>query len=160
MPLGTLVAMAQRSNREIVDQFVRAIEEEDIEGQVALLADDFIEEMPQSGERTRGPENYRRVVENYPGGIGRMDVENKRIIGSEDRWVMGPSFNALRIEGSGDIYTYVGTVRYAGGDVWQVIAIVQLRDGKIVRQTTWYAAPFEAPEWRAAFVERFPGLGS
>jgi ketosteroid isomerase-like protein len=151
--------MGQRSNREIVEEFVRAIEAKDIDAACALMAGDFVDEMPQSGERTKGRENYRRIFENYPGGVGTADAEGKRIIGSEDRWVMTPSFNALRIEGSGDTYTYVGTIRYSAGDVWQIIAIVQLRDGKLARSTTWYAAPFEAPDWRAPFVDRFPGLG-
>ena len=151
--------MGQRTNREIVDEFVRAIEAKDIDAACALMADDFVDEMPQSGERTKGRENYRRIFENYPGGVGTADAEGKRIIGSEDRWVMTPSFNALRIEGSGDTYTYVGTMRYSAGDVWQIIAIVQLRDGKLARSTTWYGAPFEAPDWRAPFVERFAGLG-
>jgi ketosteroid isomerase-like protein len=152
--------MSQPSNREIVEQFVRAIEAKDLEAQLALLADDFVDEMPQSGERTRGRDNYRRIFESYPGGVGTADAQGRRIIGSEDRWVMTPTFNALRIEGSGDTYTYVGTYTYAGGDVWQVIAIVQISDGKLRRSTTWYAAPFEAPEWRAPFVERFPPIGS
>jgi len=151
--------MGQRSNREIVEEFVRAIEAKDIDAACALMADDFVDEMPQSGERTKGRENYRRIFESYPGGVGTADAEGKRIIGSEDRWVMTPSFNALRIEGSGDTYTYVGTIRYSAGDVWQIIAIVQLRDGKLARSTTWYAAPFEAPDWRGPFVERFPALG-
>jgi len=151
--------VAQPSNREIVDEFVRAIEAKDLDAQLALLADDFVDEMPQSGERTRGRDNYRSIFENYPGGVGTAQAEGRRIIGSEDHWVMTPTFSALRIEGSGDTYTYIGTIRYAEGAVWQVIAIAQLRDGKIARTTTWYAAPFEAPEWRAPFVERFPPLG-
>jgi ketosteroid isomerase-like protein len=152
--------MGQPSNREIAEAFVRAIEAKDLEAQLALLADDFVDEMPQSGERTRGRDNYRRIFESYPGGVGTADAQGRRIIGSEDRWVMTPTFNALRIEGSGDTYTYVGTITYSGGDVWQVIAIVQISDGKLRRSTTWYAAPFEAPEWRAPFVERFPPIGS
>ena len=151
--------MGQRTNREIVEEFVRAIEAKDLDAQLALLADDFVEEMPQSGERTNGRENYRRIYESYPGGVGTADAEGKRIIGSEDRWVMTPTFSPLRIVGSGDTYTYVGTIRYSAGDAWQLIAIVQLRDGKVARSTTWYAAPFEAPDWRAPFVERFPALG-
>ena len=151
--------MAQRSNREVVEEFVRAIEAKDIDAQCVLMADDFVDEMPQSGERTVGRDNYRKIFEGYPGGIGTTTPEGRRIIGSEDRWIMTPTFHTLRIEGSGDTYTYVATIRYADGGVWQIIAITQLRDGKIARSTTWYAAPFEAPEWRAAFVERFPGLG-
>jgi ketosteroid isomerase-like protein len=151
--------MGQRSNREIVEEFVRAIEAKDIDAQCALMADDFVDEMPQSGERTRGRDNYRKIFEGYPGGIGTASPEGRRIIGSEDRWVLTPTFHSLRIEGSGDLYTYVGTVRYSDGGVWQIIAIAQLRDGRIARTTTWYAAPFDAPNWRAGFVERFPGLG-
>jgi len=152
--------VAQPSNREIVEDFARAIEAKDLDGVLALLADDFVDEMPQSGERTRGRDNYRRIFENYPGGVGTTTAESRTLIGSEDRWVMTPTFSALRIEGSGDIYTYAGKVHYADGTTWQIIAIVQLRDGKIARSTTWYAAPFPAPEWRAPFVERFPALGS
>jgi ketosteroid isomerase-like protein len=152
--------MAQPSNREIVEEFVRAVEAGDLEAQLALLAADYVDEMPQSGERTRGRENYRRVFQEYPGGMGKTEAAGRRIIGSEDRWVMGPHFNSLRIEGSGDTYTYVGTIRYSGGDVWQVIVIAELRDGKIARTMSWYAAPFEAPAWRASIVERFPALGS
>src|SRR4029079_3537628 len=113
--------MGQPSNREIVDEFVRAIEAKDSDAVLAVVADDFVDEMPQSGERTRGRENYRRIFENYPGGVGTADAEGKLIIGSEDRWVMTPTFNALRIEGSGDTYTYVGTYRYGRGDVLQGI---------------------------------------
>jgi hypothetical protein len=31
--------------------------------------------------------------------------------------------------------------------------IVEFRDGKIWRDTRYYAQPFEAPEWRAQWVE-------
>jgi ketosteroid isomerase-like protein len=148
-------AMAEPSSREIVDRFLRALVEKDFDAQAALLADDFVDEMPQSGERTRGKANFRAISEHYPGGVGTIDPKTGRVVGAEDRWVMGPSFNVLRIEGSGDTFTYAGTVTYAGGDLWHMIAIVQLRDGKIARSMTWFAAPFEAPEWRAPYVERF-----
>ena len=152
--------MVQRSNREIVEEFVLAIEAKDIETVVSLMADDFVDEMPQSGERTHGRDNYRKIFENYPGGVGTTDATGRRIVGSEDRWIMTPTFSTLRVEGSGDTYTYTGTVRYGDGSTWQIIAIATLRDGRIARTTTWYAAPFEAPEWRAPFVERFPPIGS
>jgi hypothetical protein len=32
--------------------------------------------------------------------------------------------------------------------------IVEFRDGKIWRDTRYYAEPFEAPEWRAQWVEQ------
>jgi hypothetical protein len=98
-------------------------------------------------------------MRNYPGGVGTVDRNTSRLIGSEDRWVLTPSFTLQRIEGSGDIYFYVASARYPNGDTWQIIALVELRDGKVAKTTTWYAAPFPAPEWRAPFVERFAALG-
>ncbi|TMD57743.1 MAG: hypothetical protein E6I87_14405 [Chloroflexi bacterium] len=40
--------------------------------------------------------------QNYPGGL--PDLKPKRIVGSEDRWVVTPSYTPLRIMGTGDIY--------------------------------------------------------
>jgi ketosteroid isomerase-like protein len=147
--------MAAPTSREIVDQFVRALVDKDVDAMVALLADDYVDEMPQSGERTRGRANARAIVENYPGGVGTMEPSSGKVVGAEDRWVMTPSFSVLRIEGSGDRFAYAGTVTYPNGDLWHIIAMIELRDGKIARTTTWYAPPFEAPEWRAPYVERF-----
>jgi hypothetical protein len=37
--------------------------------------------------------------------------------------------------------------------------IVEFRDGKIWRDTRYYAEPFEAPAWRAQWVERMEERG-
>jgi hypothetical protein len=34
------------------------------------------------------------------------------------------------------------------------VCIIELRDGKVLRETDYYAQPFQAPEWRAQWVER------
>ena len=34
------------------------------------------------------------------------------------------------------------------------MSVFELRDGKVVKETDYYAQPFQAPEWRAAWVER------
>ena len=147
--------MAEPSGRSVVERYARAIQDKDFDAQAALLTDDFIDEMPQSGERTRGKDKYLALVRNYPGGVGTVDPKSARLVGAEDRWVTTPMFTQLRIEGSGDVYTYVGSVRYPNGDTWQMIAIIELRNGKVAKSTTYYAAPFDAPEWRAPYVERF-----
>jgi hypothetical protein len=42
-----------------------------------------------------------------------------------------------------------------GDDVWRVVDVLELAsDGRILRETRYYAQPFQAPEWRAPFVER------
>jgi ketosteroid isomerase-like protein len=145
--------VGQISNREIVERFAQAIEAKDFDAQAALTAEDYVEEMPQSGERIRGRANHQAIVRAYPGGVGT--AASGTIIGSEDKWVTGPSFNVLRVMGSGDTYTYVAEVDYPNGETWHLIAMVKVREGKIARSTTWYAAPFEAPDWRAPYVERF-----
>jgi hypothetical protein len=120
--------------------------------QAEVCAPDMVTEYPQSGERIRGWANMRAIAENYPGGLPK-DMAGK-VIGSEDKWVVGPSFNVLRIEGSGDVYTLVGSATYPDGTTWQLMSLVELRSGKIVKSTELYGAPFEPPEWRAKWVER------
>lgn len=147
--------MSEPSGRAVVERFVRAVEESDFETMAGLLADDVVDETPQSGERTRGRDNYLAIRREYPGGAITVQPGTGRIVGSEDRWVLTPSFNILKVEGSGDVYTYAGTVRYPNGEIWHVIVILELRDAKIARMTSWYGEPFEAAEWRAPYVERF-----
>ena len=43
---------------------------------------------------------------------------------------------------------------YGGGQVMHGVAILELRGGKVWRDTRYFAEPFEAPEWRAQWVER------
>jgi hypothetical protein len=41
-----------------------------------------------------------------------------------------------------------------GGQIYTATLIIELRDGKVLWETRYYAEPFEAPEWRAQWVER------
>jgi len=152
--------MAEPTGRAVVERYARAVQDKDLDALAALVTDDYVDEMPQSGERIRGRAHLLAYLRSYPGGVGTVDPASTRLVGSEDRWVLAPSFVALRIEGTGDVYTYVGTVAYSNGETWQMIQIVVLRQGKVAETTSWFAAPFEAPEWRAPFVERFPALGA
>ena len=152
--------MAEPSNRAIVERYARALQDKDLDALALLITDDYVDEMPQSGERVRGKVNQLALAHNYPGGVGTIDPKSTRLVSAEDRWVLTPTFAPLRIEGSGDIYTYVGTVTYANGETWQIIQIIELRRGKVAKTTSWFAAPFEAPEWRTPYVERFPPLGA
>lgn len=147
--------MTEPSARAVVEAFIRAIETKDFPAAAGLLTDDYIDEMPQSGELTRGRANFQAIAENYPGGVGTVDPASRALAGADDRWVMTPSFSILRIEGSGNTFTYTGSIRYPGSDeTWQMVVIAVVRDGKIAKTTSYYAAPFEAPAWRAPFVER------
>ena len=43
---------------------------------------------------------------------------------------------------------------YDDGRVFHYVSIVELKDGKMWRDTRYYAEPSEAPEWRAQWAER------
>jgi hypothetical protein len=40
------------------------------------------------------------------------------------------------------------------GNGYECVFIFEMRDGLIAKETAYWAAPFEPPEWRAEFVER------
>jgi hypothetical protein len=49
---------------------------------------------------------------------------------------------------------YVMEMPPAGGDICYASNAVEFRDGRISRETRFYAAPLEPPQWRAQWVER------
>ena len=144
--------MPPKTSREVVERYVRALADRDLDQQAEVCSPDMVVDYPQSGERIRGWDNFRAAHESYPGGLPQ-DAASK-VIGSEDKWVVGPSFNILRIEGTGDVYTLVGSAKYPDGQTWQVMSLVELRSGKVAKTTEVYGTPFEAPAWRSKWVER------
>lgn len=149
--------MVELTNREIVDRFIHAMSRNDIDLADQCLADDMVEDFPQSGERIRGRVNRRAVLENYPGRAEREFGPGKigTVVG-DDQWVMTPAMSLVRISGSGERFTATGQITYPNGETWHIIQLLELRGGKIVRMTTYLAAPFEAAAWRAQWVERMP----
>lgn len=103
------------------------------EQEYQIRHEDYTMEMPQSGERIRGPEKMRAFQEAYP---HPPSIQLRRVVVRDKLWIL---------EGVND---------YGGGQVSNVVAIIELKDGKIFRDTRYYAESFEAPEWRAQWVER------
>lgn len=150
-PLERNDIMNAPSGREIVERYMRAIPG-DFDTLGALRHPDFVQEFPQSGEVIRGHENWRAAHERYV----EVQSETRRVTGSEDRWVLSPgfaSFMPTRIVGSGDTFAVEVIGTYPGGESYHVISILELRNGLVFRGRTYFAAPFEAPEWRARWVE-------
>jgi hypothetical protein len=142
---------SDESHKSIIERYTNALVT-DLDTIEQLQHPDFVEDFPQSGERIRGRENFRKIHENYPGG--QPHAERVRIVGSEDKWVMSPSYTPLRVTGSGDVYTMEGRGVYPNGETWFSVSIIQLRDERVFRVTTYFGQPFEAPDWRAPWVER------
>ena len=84
--------MAEPSGRAIVERYARALQDKDFDALALLLADDYVDELPQSGERVRGRANALAYLRSYPGGVGTIEPTSARLVGAEDRWVLTPMF--------------------------------------------------------------------
>ncbi len=98
---------------------------------------DYVMEMPQSGERFRGRENMRAFqrARNYH-ATPPQSLQLRRVLVKEGLWVVE------------------ATIDYDDGRVFEVVVISELKDGKMWRDRWYFAEPFEAPEWRSQWVER------
>ncbi len=99
----------------------------------ALRHDDFVADIPQSGERIAGRENMRALQRAFP----------------PDRV---PTFTVRRITGGGDMWTVEAVGDY-GGETYFAVCVFEFREERIARETRYYGEPFPAPEWRAQWAE-------
>ena len=116
-----------------------------------VLHDDAVLEYPQSGEVFRGVANIRAQFENYP-DLDPGTSQLAEVIGDE-AYALTPSYTVIRVEGSGRRGTAVIRIRYPDGTHWWGINLFQLQDGRISRSRTYFAADFDAPDWRAPYRE-------
>src|SRR5215218_102727 len=119
----------QEAHRFLTELFSNLSAQEEYE----LRHQDYVMEMPQSEESIRGREKMREFQEAYP---TPPSIQLRRVLVRDGLWI---------VEGVND---------YGGGQVFDVVLILELRDGKMWRDRRYYAEPFEAPEWRAEWVER------
>jgi hypothetical protein len=132
--------MAMADPMEMAAEFERTLREGDL-GKLNELTqqystDDFSQEWPQSGERLTRDASMR-LNEQY-----------------SERSGTNPKFTYKRMLGGGDVFVIEGTVDYGDGVPVSYVGIGEMRDGKVARMTEYFANPFEAPAWRAEFVEK------
>ena len=121
------------------------------DGLADVFHDDAVLEYPQSREVFRGLANIRAQFENYPNmEPGTSDL--REVIG-DDAYALTPSYTLIRVEGTGARGTAVIRIRYPDGSDWWGVNLYELRDGRITRSRTFFAADFEAPDWRAPYRE-------
>ena len=144
--------MVSLSNEEVVNRYLEAHTKHDYETLGRLRAPAWFEEWPQSRERVRGHENDVAIMRNWPGGEPRAG--KSRVVGSEDRWVLTPSWTYQRVVGSGEMWLMDGIGHYPDGSTWFVVGLFEVRDGAVHRETWHFAPELPAPEWRAPWVER------
>ena len=125
--------MGDQENRQTVERLYGLISKEDWGSMREYFHQDFVQEWPQSGERIRGLDNVLAINQSYP-GLPKIDVR--------------------RVLEGGELVTAEVTLDYPEGGKYQGVSIFEFRDGKIVKQTDYFAQPFDAPEWRSKWVEK------
>ena len=143
------------SNREIVERYAAAFRLAMGGGSYdelnALRHPDFVEDWPQSRERIRGGDNMRLIDENRPNKVADGAVE--RFVGTDDQFLFSPMMTVVHVAGTGDDFTIVARMKYAQGDEWYAVMLCTVKDRRIWRASSYFAPTYEAPSWRAGWVE-------
>jgi ketosteroid isomerase-like protein len=119
---------------QVAEAVWKALEARDWEAAKGLLHDDYVQEWPQSGERIVGRDNAIAINQQFPGGL--------------------PSMRFRRTLAGGDLAVLEVELTYGDGSRYLGVSVIELRDGRVVRETDYFAQPFQAPQWRAQWVER------
>jgi hypothetical protein len=87
---------------------------------------------PQSGESIHGRGNLQNLRSHHPG--------------------KPTGFSIRRLFGSGKLWITEYTIAYQDRSFYTV-SIMEFENGKVVRETQYFAEPFDPPGWRAQWVE-------
>ena len=125
-------AMEDERIREALHAHWQASAAGDVDAEHEIYADDAICDYRQSGERILGRANLQALRSHHPGK---------------------PSgFKVRRILGSGSLWVTEYTIAYQGETAYTV-SIMEFLDGKVVHETQYFTDAFEAPAWRARWVQ-------
>ena len=148
--------MAELSPRDVVELYARALKTRDLSLAPAVFAEELVEDYPQSGERIVGLANWLAILRYWP-EQEKMESGIDRVVGSEDRWVLGPTWAVTHIIGTGDDFWATGHVTYPDGSRWHLVQLLHVKGGRIDRMTSYFAEPFPPAEWRKPYVQQMPG---
>ncbi len=120
-------------NKEIIARLVQCINEKKVEVMDELFHEDAVMDWPQSGERIVGGKNRRAVYGSFP---------------------KLPTITPRRIIANGDLVVAEAKTDYGDDSVYNSVFIFEFLNGKIAKETAYWSTPFEAPAWRAQWVEK------
>jgi ketosteroid isomerase-like protein len=124
--------MDDKTLRLALERHWRASDASDFEAEHEIYREDAVLEYPQSGERIRGRQNIQ---------------ESRRVQPNRKR------FTVRRMVGSGDLWVTEFILSYDGAPTYTV-SVMEFRDGKVARETQYFADPFAPGPSRAHLVER------
>ena len=123
--------MEDREVRAALDRHWAASDANDFAAEHQIYREDAVLEYPQSGERIRGRTNIQASRAAQP-NLKRFSV--RRIIGAGGLWV------------TEYVLTYDGRPSYT-------VSIMEFSEGKVARETQYFADPFAPGPSRAHLVE-------
>ena len=118
--------------RAALDRHWAASDANDFDVEHDIYRDDALLDYPQSGERIRGRHNIQASRAAQPNA--------KR-------------FTVRRIVGAGNLWVTELTLTYDGRPSY-VVSVIEFADGKVARETQYFADPFEPGPSRVRWVER------
>jgi ketosteroid isomerase-like protein len=122
--------------RSLAEALAASLGSGDLDAYAALLAPDYAVEFPQSRELVRGPDNVRRMLAEHP---------------------QAPHFDATpRVTLLGDRWAAIETHAAYGDEPWWVVNVVELGEGRALRERAYYAPRLGPATWRAAWVVPTP----
>jgi hypothetical protein len=124
--------MDAKEIRAALDRHWAASDANNFDAEHEIYREDAVLEYPQSGERIRGRRNIQASRAAQPNA---KRFTARRIVGAGDLWV------------TEFILTYDGRPSYT-------VSVMEFRDGKVARETQYFADPFEPGLSRAQWVER------
>jgi hypothetical protein len=128
--------MDDRTVRAALNRHWEASDAGDFNVEHEIYREDAVLDYPQSGERIRGRHNIQE---------SRYVQPNKK------------RFTVRRIIGTGDLWVTEFVLSYDGAPSY-VVSIMEFREGKVVKETQYFADPFEPGPSRAHLVERMADL--
>ena len=118
--------------RAALEQHWSASAAGDLDAEHDIYRENAVCEYPQSGERILGKQNLKSLRGHHPGRPSGFIVH--------------------RITGSGNLWVTEYVINYAGKPVYTV-SIMEFENGKCRREAQYFGDPFDAPAWRAQWVE-------
>jgi len=125
--------MKAQDIQKAIDQHWAASAAGDQVAEHDIYHDDVVCEYPQSGEIIRGRHNLQALRSHHPGRPSGFVV--RRIVGEINLWI------------TEYVITYESKPMHT-------VSIMEFREGKVAHETQYFAEPFDAPGWRAQWVER------
>ena len=120
------------ANENVVNRLIACINDRRIEVMDELFHDDAVMHWPQSGEVVRGAEHRWGIYIAFP---------------------QLPTITPRRLTSGGNLVVAEALLDY-NGPQYETVFIFEFRDGRIAKETAYWSEAFEAPGWRAQWVEK------